>query len=698
MILRRTPPPEPQDAERTLRATTREAAIPERGDARGVGGTPQTRAGIWWEEHPFLVRAVTSLALAWGAAWLLYRFAFSWHGVNPIAFVALAFVELYNLVSLALLALPGWRWEPTEPPPASSGWNVDVFVCTYDEPEDVVEATLAGCAALRYPHTTYLLDDGRRDTMRELAERWGAVWVTRPDNKHAKAGNINHALQLTSGDLIFFLDADHVPLPDALDLTVGYFDDPAVALVQSPHDFYNQDSVQHYDVGRHEQSLFFEVICPGKDRHNAAFWCGSATVVRRQPLEEVGGVATETIAEDFHTTIKMHRNRWRTHYLNRVLVQGLAPVDLDGYLLQRDRWARGNLAVFRLPESPLRRKSGLTPMQRLHYFASLFAYGAGLPRLLMLGLLVVTLAFGVLPAHVTMLPLLTLWVPATILAITASAALCRGHMRLRESSHYVLLTAAVFTRALRCAVLPSKTKFKVTPKDGVDAGGWHSVRRLQTVLVLGGALSVALIVRAFALAGVISMPELPGLALPLAVGLGIWELTRVMRTVKIVATRRQRRARYRFPCMFPAVMRSDIGVTSGTVLDLAGTGLSIATDLPVERGTTIDATSTVEDANGELQFVKFHAIVRSCRAVPGAGWVLGTELSEIHDESWRRLMTFCYVVYPMRQLRARPEPTPLVMTPARDSDAVLGDLQGAVAEIESGRARPAPEERVPESR
>jgi len=110
----------------------------------------------------------------------------------------------------------------------------------------VVEATLAGCAALRYPHETYLLDDGRRLEMAALAGEWGAHWITRPDNSHAKADNINHALGYTSGELIFCLDADHVPLPDALDAIVGYFDDDKVALVQTPHDFYNHDSVQHY--------------------------------------------------------------------------------------------------------------------------------------------------------------------------------------------------------------------------------------------------------------------------------------------------------------------------------------------------------------------------------------------------------------------------------------------------------------------
>ena len=199
------------------------------------------------------------------------------------------------------------------------------------------------------------------------------------------------------------------PLPDALDATVGYFDDEKVALVQSPHDFYNQDSVQHYEVGRHEQSMFFEVVCPGKDRHNGVYWCGSAAILRRAALVEVGGVATETIAEDFHTTIKMHRAGWTTHYHDEILVQGLAPLDLDGYLLQRDRWARGNLAVFRLPESPLRLRSKLGPRQRFSYFGSLFAYGAGVSRLAMIGLLVAVLVGGVLPARMTLLSLAVLW-------------------------------------------------------------------------------------------------------------------------------------------------------------------------------------------------------------------------------------------------------------------------------------------------
>lgn len=229
--------------------------------------------------------------------------------------------EVYGLWALGTLAWYSWTRRACERPAATPGRKVDVYVCTYDEPIEVVAATLAGCRALTYPHTTYLLDDGQRPEMEELAEVAGARYLIRADNSHAKAGNINAALDRTEGELVLMLDADHVPMPDALEAMVGYFDDERVALVQSPHDFFNHDSVQHYVVGRHEQSLFYRVVCPGKDRHGAAYWCGSAAVLRREALLEIGGVATETIAEDFHTTIRLLRHGWTSHYHDEVAAQ-----------------------------------------------------------------------------------------------------------------------------------------------------------------------------------------------------------------------------------------------------------------------------------------------------------------------------------------------------------------------------------------
>ena len=129
-------------------------------------------------------------------------------------------------------------------------------------------------------------------------------------------------------------------------------------------------------------------------------------------------------------------------------MQGLAPHDLDSYLLQRDRWARGNLAVFTLPESPLRARE-LRPLQRLSYFASLAAYLAPPMRLLLLVTLGLVLWTGELPMKISVVALAALWLPAVALNLTAGSALTRGYMKIGETAHYELLTMEIFTRALQ---------------------------------------------------------------------------------------------------------------------------------------------------------------------------------------------------------------------------------------------------------
>ncbi len=458
--------------------------------------------------------------------------------------------------------------------------------------------------------------------------------------------------------MILCLDADHVPLPDALDAIVGYFDDDGVALVQTPHDFYNHDSVQHYEVGRHEQNLFFQVVCPGKDRHNGVYWCGSASLLRRKALVEIGGVSTETIAEDFHTTIKLHEAGWKTCYHDEVLVQGLAPMDLDGYLLQRDRWARGNLAVLTLPESPLRPRSGLSLRQRVSYLGSLFAYGAGAARLAMIALLVVVLAAGVLPARMAMLSLAVFWAPWTIFAVMSASALCRGHLRMGESSHYTLVTAAVFTRALRCAIIPSRTKFKVTPKEGADPGGVHALGRVRLVTSLGAALAGALVWRGLGLLGYVHPRALPAWAATFAMILGTWELYRIVRSLQIVLRRCQRRNQFRFSCLAPATLTGEDQVRSyGRVVDVSTSGLGVLVGTQLALGTNVDVSFSLPGLEGETLLVTLVAAVCSVRPdwwmgqTQPPGWRLGLSVLGIDDGSRRNVVEYCFVVHPWARLR-----------------------------------------------
>ena len=513
----------------------------------------QTRLGSFFDRHPLLLRSLAIVALLWGVGYLIWRIGWSSQGASPVAYGMLLLTEIYGLWALGTLAWFSWSRPPAVRPPSRraarststsapmtsrSRWSRRPWPAAAPSPTPT-------------PPTCSTTANGRR--WRSSPSSPAAEYLTRPDNSHAKAGNINAALSRTEGELVLMLDADHVPMPDALDAMVGYFDDERMALVQSPHDFFNHDSVQHYVVGRHEQSLFYRVVCPGKDRHGAAYWCGSAALIRREALLEIGGVATETIAEDFHTTIRMQRHGWKSRYHDEVLVQGLAPHDLDGYLLQRDRWARGNLAVFTLPESPLR-ASELRPLQRLSYFASLFAYLAPPMRLLLMATLGLVMWTGELPMKISVVALAALWLPYVTLNLGAGSALARGYMKIGETAHYELLTMEIYTRALRCIFRPGHTAFKVTPKQGTGGGGIESVRKLRLVIVCAVVVGAGTVLRLLDLAGVGPLPDLPGIAAVIVPLLGLIEMRRILRTLFAVGQRQQRRLVYRFEGDAPAAV------------------------------------------------------------------------------------------------------------------------------------------------
>ncbi|HTW41354.1 MAG TPA: glycosyltransferase family 2 protein [Solirubrobacteraceae bacterium] len=652
-----------------------------------VDGRAQAPWGRWWDARPRLLHALSLIAIAWTVVYLAWRVGWSWHRASWWLWAMLLIAEGYGLWSLSMLTWLSWRIPPVQRPPATPSRRVDVYVCTYDEPESVLRATLAGCAAMTYPHTTYLLDDGRRPAMAQLARELGARYMTRPDNAHAKAGNINHTLPLTDGELVFVLDADHVPLPDALHAVVGYFDDPALALVQTPHDFYNHDSIQHYEIGRHEQSVFYSVICPGKDRHNAAFWCGSGAVIRRAALLDAGGVATQTIAEDFHTTIKLHRAGWRTRYHDEVLIQGLAPHDLAAYLLQRDRWARGNLAVFTTPESPLRARE-LTARQRLSYFASLSAYLAGPMRLLMLATLAAVLWTGQLPLTATLLTLGVLWAPATLLSIAAGSALCRGYQRISDTTHFELCTAEIFTRALRCAIRPGRATFRVTPKEGVDLGGLSALRQLPVVVAIAIALGAGLLLRLLGDAGlhlpsVLDLRGLPGIALWVVPLVALFELRRVLRTLLLVARRRQQRVEYRMPLDAPAIVLAGADDPHalpdgaqlqlqtrtrtqprqpqiGRVRDLSPSGIGLDLPTPIPAGTPLTVTIQLPQLDGDEAPIALYTRSQSCRPA-GDRWIVGARIVDCEDSARHRIFEYCYVVHQLQRLRPAPDALPVAL-------------------------------------
>ncbi len=288
--------------------------------------------------------------------------------------------EIFGFVTALVHIFMCWRLSVRSAPAPRPGLLVDVFVPTYNESVDLVRKTLLTAQAMDYPHKLWLLDDGDRAEMRALAAQVGCGYIARQDNTDAKAGNLNHALAQTSGELIAVFDADHAPHRQFLSKTLGYFDDAEVAFVQTPQDFFNLDSFQHRKrrgekVIWTEQSLFFRVIQRGKDVWNAAFYCGSCAVVRRSSLERIGGFAVGTVTEDLHTSIRLHSQGFKSVYHAEPLAFGVAPESVKPFISQRVRWGQGAMHVWR--KEGILTNRGMSWAQRLCYLASVATYFDG---------------------------------------------------------------------------------------------------------------------------------------------------------------------------------------------------------------------------------------------------------------------------------------------------------------------------------
>jgi cellulose synthase (UDP-forming) len=499
-----------------------------------------------------VIRSVAVLAIlasVWYLTWRATNFTNGAVWLN----VPLFLCECYAALRLWNLAFVAWTVGPTRRPPLHATPSVDVFVPTYNESEEVLRATLTGCSAIDYPnYRVWVLDDGRRDWVRELAGRYGAYCLTRPDNQHAKAGNINAALARTNGELILALDADHVPQPQILRTLVGYFADPKLAMVQTPHEFYNRDSIQHAEDDHHEQSFFFHLIQPGRDAHGAAFWCGTGAVIRRTALVGVGGLSTATITEDFHTSLALHAAGWTSRFHDEALVYGIAPQNLEQFILQRYRWSAGNLAALRTPHSPLRRNR-LTLRQRLCYLAGTVDQFSALVKVLMIWVVAGTLITGDLPMHAQPSSFAVRFTPWLVGSLLASILLGRGWLRIGFAGRFESYATSAHLRALVALVRPD-ARFQVTPKEDIDHGGWGWARSNLEMLAMAGFLGAALLWRLAVVVGVAPGHRLPLFALIVAGLAGAYELQRLLRAANTLRSHRQLRHAYRTPANLEATI------------------------------------------------------------------------------------------------------------------------------------------------
>ena len=537
---------------------------------------------------PRLRLAVYVLSIAVSARYMWYRatqtlvlepnfdgaLAIALFGAEAYAFVVLLLGYYQTSITRIRTPVP-LPEDPAELP------TVDVFVPSYNEDMDLLRDTLVSALAMDYPHKrVYLLDDSRRPEARALTEELGCEYLDRSDNHGAKAGNVNAALKRTSGDLIAFFDADHAPVRSFLERTVGFFlADPKLALVQTPHYFYNADQFERNlfleGIVPSEPKLFYHALQVGNDFWNAAFFCGSCAVIRREAMVGVGGMAEETLTEDAHTALKMHAAGWNSVYYDVPLAAGIATERLSFYISQRIRWARGMAQVLR-SDNPLR-KPGLTLPQRLNYFAASWHFLFGVPRLVFLLAPSAYLLFGLHPMFADVKTVMAMAIPHLLLSSVATAAMNRGYRHSFWSEVFETVmapyAALVTTFAL---IVPRQGVFKVTTKGATNEHLWYDWRHATPTLVM----------LALTLASMIGMGvrlySQPMDRFTIAVA-GFWNIYNAVILAAAAATaleRPQRRTRHRVNRAAQASLSTVQGeaLATGLSLDLSAGGVRLKLD------------------------------------------------------------------------------------------------------------------------
>lgn len=447
------------------------------------------------------------LSIVVSGRYLVWRFTSTLDfdgALQTVLVLALAVGEIYTTIRVGFtyfqLAWPLRRQVHPMPEDESTWPVIDVYVPTYNEDIAIVRTTVLGCLSMDWPAdklNVYILDDGRRRAFRDFAMQVGAGYINRAENQHAKAGNLNHAISMTTGDIIAIFDCDHVPVRSFLKKTVGWMiADPNLALLQTPHHFYSPDPFRR-NMSRGmqvppESNLFYGLLQDGNDFWNATFFCGSCALLRRRAITSINGFATETVTEDAHTALRMQRQGWGTAYLREPLAAGLETETLLLQVGQRVRWARGMIQMLRIDNPMLGR--GLRLTQRICYMAAATNYFFAIPRIMFLMAPLAYLFLGVTMIAASPYELAVYALPH-LFHTTMTMSRLQGRWRYSFWSEiYESMLAPFLVRMTFVTLLaPHKGKFNVTDKGGLLDRERFEWRAAYPGVIMATILAVGLV-------------------------------------------------------------------------------------------------------------------------------------------------------------------------------------------------------------
>jgi cellulose synthase (UDP-forming) len=410
--------------------------------------------------------------------------------IDSVFMLILISAEAYTILVMFLGYMQTvWplRRKPIPMPHDDSQWpDVDVLIPSYNEALSLVRYTVLAANDIDYPPEKlhiFILDDGSRKDFEEFAREANVGYITREEHQHAKAGNINHALTLMDSPYVAIFDCDHVPCRSFLQMTLGWMiADEKLGLVQTPHHFYSPDPFERnllqYKTIPNESELFYGIVQDGNDFWNATFFCGSCALIRRSALDEVGGIAVETVTEDAHTSLRMQKLGYNTAYINIPQAAGLATETLAAHVGQRIRWARGMIQILRT-DNPLFH-SHMKFSQRLCYFNAMMHFMYAAPRLVFLCAPLVYLLIGrtIIPGY--WITILVYAFPHLILSnLTNSRVQSRFRHSFWNEIYETVLAPYILLPTWLALINPKLGKFNVTDK-GVTLAETRFDRKIST--------------------------------------------------------------------------------------------------------------------------------------------------------------------------------------------------------------------------
>lgn len=558
-----------------------------------IGMKSNDRSGI------HLLMLLTGTFISARYIWWRINDTLPWESQLDIPFaIALLVTEIYGITIYFLGMIVNVRQHHRETIPIDTTLplpSIDVYIPTYNEPMNVVGPTIAAAKRMRYPGVVnvWVLDDGgtgqkinssninqaeearsRAGELKTLCKELGAKYLTRADNQHAKAGNINHALTHSQGDLILILDADHVPSADFLSTTVGHFQQqPKLGFLQTPHFFVTPNPIEKNlgieDKIPAESEMFYNRILKGMDFWNASFFCGSAAIIRREALLEVGGIATKTITEDADTAVNIHACGWDSAYINKAMIAGLSPDTFGAYVTQRSRWAQGMIQIFLLNNPIFKR--GLSLSQKICYVNSTIFWFFPIFRTIYLIAPLCYLLFDLQIFVGNADDFIAFAVPHLIISMVINQSLFGKTRKTLFSEFYeTILALYLLLPVLSVLVNPRKPSFTVTPK-GETTTSTHFSPLAPVIMILTIIIFIA---EVWGIYRIYNYPIEQG-QLSIVLIFNTLNLLICFVCLYALLERRQLREEPRIICDIPARITTDNGNSQAKIFDVSLSGAKL---------------------------------------------------------------------------------------------------------------------------